>query len=365
MGFVALARQTLIVSRFQMHASTRLSTAIPWQQMHKHRVPCSIDPPFLSTRTSSISFVRTKVSERTLRRKKLRVNKSQKGVKVPILKETLRKLYLRTHPDLFGQYPTQQRANEESYKELLGILDAIEKHNQFPPAKTLKLPFFLKTPIEGEFKEVELQLRTTGGACNTLVEEALGQFFSNCGLPEVFQWDKGSWGKSVGKHAVENPNLGFEKEDETHENDRHEAKREERHSSAPAYNPVDRKAPEDHSIEKVLNELDDTLQLIAVVPYLDDDDKQQQAIKTHFEHGSGLDDLDAQGYSLKAGVIQLWQGERNLQALIPGLDGDSAILMQRILLHTVDIEKRLENVIAQSSLDVTRFTAEACNQQSE
>ncbi|CAI5735304.1 unnamed protein product [Hyaloperonospora brassicae] len=89
--------------------------------------------------------------------------KSQKGGEVPMLKDTLRKLYLRTHPDLFGRYPEQQRANEESYKELLGILDAIEKHNEFPPAKTLVLRFFLKTPVEGEFKEVDLQLRTTGG----------------------------------------------------------------------------------------------------------------------------------------------------------------------------------------------------------
>jgi hypothetical protein len=42
------------------------------------------------------------------------------------------------------------------------------------------LPFFLKTPVEGEFKEVDLQLRTTGGACNTL-EEALDRFFGDCG----------------------------------------------------------------------------------------------------------------------------------------------------------------------------------------
>ncbi|RLN06566.1 hypothetical protein BBO99_00006543, partial [Phytophthora kernoviae] len=159
----------------------------------------TVVPPFLPNSLSSVGGIRTKVSERAQRRKNLRKMKTKKGGKVPMLKDTLRKLYLRTHPDLFGRYPTQQSANEESYKELLGILDAIEKHNEFPPAKTLVLPFYLKTPVEGEFKEVDLRLRTTGGACNTLVEEALGQFFGECGLPQAFQWGEGSWGKAVGK----------------------------------------------------------------------------------------------------------------------------------------------------------------------
>ncbi|KAF1794011.1 protein of unknown function DUF4460 [Phytophthora cactorum] len=290
--------------------------------------------------------------------------KSQKGGKVPMLKDTLRKLYLRTHPDLFGRYPEQQRGNEESYKELLGILDAIEKHNEFPPAKILVLPFFLKTPVEGEFKEVDLQLRTTGGACNTLVEEALGRFFGDCGLPEVFQWGEGSWGKAVGKDAVENSNLGFDKEEEAREKARKEAeavakREEELRRSAPAYNPVDRSAPEDHSIEKVLNEMDDTLQLIAAMPYLDEDDEQQRAIKVHFEQGSGLDDLDAQGYTVKAGVIQMWQGERDLNMLIKGVNADSAIILQRILLHALDIEKQLNEIIAKGGVDDDEDAADA------
>ncbi|KAI9979651.1 hypothetical protein PInf_028201 [Phytophthora infestans] len=307
-----------------LRASPSLTNALSSKQMQWQRSPCAVVPPFLSSNANSVGFVRTKVSERALRRKNLRKMKSQKGGKVPMLKDTLRKLYLRTHPDLFGRYPEQQRANEESYKELLGILDAIEKHNEFPPAKTLVLPFFLKTPVEGEFKEVDLQLRTTGGACNTLVEEALGRFFGECGLPEVFQWGEGSWGKAVGKDAVENSNLGFDKEEEAREKARKEAeaaamREEQLRRSAPAYNPVDRSAPDDHSIEKVLNEMDDTLQLIAAMPYLDEEDEQQRAFKTHFEQGSGLDDLDAQGYTVKAGVIKMWQGERDLNALIKGL----------------------------------------------
>ncbi|CAI5735301.1 unnamed protein product [Hyaloperonospora brassicae] len=275
--------------------------------------------------------------------------KSQKGGEVPMLKDTLRKLYLRTHPDLFGRYPEQQRANEESYKELLGILDAIEKHNEFPPAKTLVLRFFLKTPVEGEFKEVDLQLRTTGGACNTLVEEALGRFFGECGLPQAFQWGEGSWGKAVGKTVVENSNLGFDKEEEAREKaskEAEEAKREDAGEQPErTYNRSGGSAP-DHSIEKMLNEVDDTLQLIAAMPYLDEEDEQQRAIKVHFEQGTGLDDLDSEGFTTKSGVIRMWQGERNLNTLIKGMDADSAIILQRIYMHTLEFEKQMNEMIA-------------------
>ncbi|KAE8958558.1 hypothetical protein PR003_g28705, partial [Phytophthora rubi] len=233
MAFVATAR---LAARAASRSRSRASPLLAMAASSASQLPW-VTPPLL------LGCVRTKVSERAQRRKNLRKMKSQKGAKLPMLKDTLRKLYLRTHPDLFGRYPEQQRANEESYKELLGILDAIEKHNEFPPAKSLVLPFYLKTPVEGAFKEVDLQLRTTGGACNTLVEEALGRFFGDCGLPQAFQWGEGSWGKAVGKDAVENSNLGFDKEEEARDKARKEAeaaaKREEQiRQSAPAYNPV-------------------------------------------------------------------------------------------------------------------------------
>ncbi|KAL7686908.1 hypothetical protein Plhal304r1_c024g0081141 [Plasmopara halstedii] len=110
------------------------SSKVNCQRLHH-----AFKPPFLPC-TSQLGSTRTKVSERALRRKNLRKMKNEKHGKIPMLKETLRKLYLRTHPTCLG-------------------------------AKTLSLPFFLKTPVEGEFQEVKLRLRTTGGACNTLVEE--------------------------------------------------------------------------------------------------------------------------------------------------------------------------------------------------
>ncbi|KAJ8540753.1 hypothetical protein ON010_g12472 [Phytophthora cinnamomi] len=100
------------------------------------------------------------------------------------------------------------------------------------------------------------------------------------------------------------------------------------------------------------------------MPYLDEEDEQQRAIKVHFEQGSGLDDLDAQGYSVKAGTIKMWQGERDLNTIISGVDADSAIILQRILLHTLDIEKQLNEIIAKGDIeDDEDAAADAQNKQ--
>lgn len=300
----------------------------------------------------TIGAVRTKVSERAQRRKNLRKMK-ESVEKVPLLKDTLRKLYLRTHPDLFGQYPKQQEQNEASYKELLGILDSIEKNNEFPPAKTLVLPFSLKTPIDGVFKEVSLHLRTTGGACNTLVEEALGKFFVECGLPGVFQWGEGSWGKALGKEKVQNANLDFDKEDEAaKERERAaaaEKARREAEYSAPAYNPVDRRAPEDNSIERVLNELNDVFEIIAAVPLMDEEEYGE--LRVYYEKGQGLDEIDARGYSIKDATHKIWEGERDMAVLTAGVDADSAMIIQRILMHTLAIEQKVKELIEQGVID--------------
>ncbi|CAI5742469.1 unnamed protein product [Peronospora destructor] len=272
--------------------------------------------------------------------------KCRKGSKVPMLKGTLRKLYMRTHPDLFGRYPKQQRANEESYKELLGMLDAIEKHNVFPPAKTLVLPFFLKTPVEGEFKKVDLQLRTTGGACNTLVEEALGRFFGECGLPQAFQWGEGSWGKTVGKDVVENMNLDFDEEEEELATTSEGITQQ----SEPAFNPDDSGTTmEDASIENVLSELNDVFEIIAAVPLMDEEEYGE--LREHFEKGRGLDEIDERGYTIKAGTHKIWKGERNLKNVADGADTDSALILQRILLHTLNIERKVREMLANGGTD--------------
>ncbi|KAJ0411620.1 hypothetical protein ATCC90586_004089 [Pythium insidiosum] len=298
----------------------------------------------------AVGAIRGKMSERALRRKNLRKMKS-KAEQVPLLKDTLRKLYLRTHPDLFGRYPEQQATNEASYKELLGILDSIEKHNEFPPAKTLTLPFFLRTPVEGEFKRVALNMRTTGGACNTLVEEALGVFFTECGLPGVFRWSDGSWGKAVGKDAAQNANLEFDEAPATPEPTPAPAPEpkaaEDDKYSAPAYNPVDRAQPEDNSIEHTLNELNDVFEIIAAVPWMDEEEYGE--LRKYYAEEEGLTEIEMRGFSIKDATHRIWQGERDVNVLVRGLDADSALMVQRILMHTLNIEQKIREMLVQEA----------------
>ncbi|KAJ0407706.1 hypothetical protein P43SY_009043 [Pythium insidiosum] len=296
----------------------------------------------------AVGAIRGKMSERALRRKNLRKMKS-KAEQVPLLKDTLRKLYLRTHPDLFGRYPEQQATNEASYKELLGILDSIEKHNEFPPAKTLTLPFFLRTPVEGEFKRVALNMRTTGGACNTLVEEALGVFFTECGLPGVFRWSDGSWGKAVGKDAAQNANLEFDEAPATPEPapaPEPKAAEDDKYS-APAYNPVDRAQPEDNSIEHTLNELNDVFEIIAAVPWMDEEEYGE--LRKYYAEEEGLTEIEMRGFSIKDATHRIWQGERDVSVLVRGLDADSALMVQRILMHTLNIEQKIREMLVQEA----------------
>lgn len=59
-------------------------------------------------------------------------------------------------------------------------------------------PFSLnRTAEDGRFREVGLDLRTTGGDCRNLVQRSLEAFFRDCGLPEKFAWAEGDWSYSI------------------------------------------------------------------------------------------------------------------------------------------------------------------------
>ncbi|RHY46693.1 hypothetical protein DYB30_010098, partial [Aphanomyces astaci] len=268
-----------------------------------------------------------KLSERALRRKQLRESK-KKATRIPPIKETLRKLYLRTHPDLFGQFPKEQHTNTESYKELMGILDAIANiRGEFPPAKTLSLPFYLTTGTAGQFKNVTLNLKTTGGACSTLMETQLGKFFEECGWEPLFEWNKGSWGLTT--TAVLPP-------DDTYERDEAVPQRAPQPEVAPAFREQPKASqPDESKMEVLLRELNDVLEVIAAVPYFaheeEGDYKDIYELYTNEDENSvnGLKEIERRGgYNIIPSTHMIWEGERDAAVLIQGLDMDSALIVQ-------------------------------------
>ncbi len=337
-------------------------------------------------------------SERALRRKKLREQKKKIGKNnVPELKATLRKLYLLTHPDLFAQYPTQSATNDASYKELLGFLDTVENDPRgFPTsASQLDLPFYLRTRSaeskEGEcqeFDQVVLHLHTSGSASKGRVEESLGQFFQQCGLPPVFEWPAQSWGRSANlaqaqeRQAEDTKQAKRDREDERSSESSSESSSSSYETytepptkvkqdvnpkqssvTAPAYIGVRESPTDQYSINLVLDEMDPTLRAIAACPMLqvsssssssrtsdgdldDDTDAEHRQVKDHFENKSGLDDFHSAGYhGFKPTVQRIWTGERRMDVLRQGLDHDTAQLVQRVLMHTLEFERQLKELV--------------------
>ncbi|POM75475.1 Hypothetical protein PHPALM_7418, partial [Phytophthora palmivora] len=129
------------------------------------------------------------------------------------------------------------------------------------------------------------------------------------------------------------------------------AKREEQiKQSAPAYNPDDSGTTmEDASIEKLLSELNEVFEIIAAVPLMDEEEYGE--LREHFEKGRGLDEIDERGYSIKAGTYKIWKGERDLKKVTEGVDTDSALILQRILLHTLNIERKVREMLANGGVD--------------
>jgi hypothetical protein len=73
--------------------------------------------------------------------------------RVPQLKHTLRKFYLKVHPDLFGNYPAEKSINETSFALLSSILDinkAVEGTTHGFAGKSVELIFFIMEAAKAE-----------------------------------------------------------------------------------------------------------------------------------------------------------------------------------------------------------------------
>lgn len=91
-------------------------------------------------------------------------------------------------------------------------------------------------------------------------------------------------------------------------------------------------------------------EIIAAVPLMDE--AEYGELRVYYEKGTGLDEIDERGYNIKPSTQRIWQGERDLNELTKGLDADSALIVQRILMHTLSIEKKVQEFLANGGVDV-------------
>ena len=287
-----------------------------------------------------------KIPERTLRKQKLKAQrKAQGSSNIPPLKSTLRQLYLKTHPDLFAQFPDLQKVNEKSYQELMGVLDSIQKPNKqgsFPAAKKVQLEFHVRpTSSSTDFIKAYLNLKTTGSNCHTVVQESLGDFFLQCGLPPAFTWEAEAWGvlDFEGAKKQQRDQAEEKRKVQNREKNTEEVVEVEK---APAYAGQPRDNISQNSLENVLEKNDELFQVLAVLPHLPDEEPYTTT-KKHYIDGTGLDEWKSNGYAIKEAVHMLWKGERDLKKMILGLDTETSLIVHRILMHTLMVDKDIRN----------------------
>ena len=105
-----------------------------------------------------------------------------------------------------------------------------------------------------------------------------------------------------------------------------------KHTAAPAFWGTKSSTP-DTSIESILTENDKTLYAIAASPWLSN---EQQDIREFVD--DALDEWEKNGFFIKQAVYSMWEGERDRNKLLNNLNMDSALIVQRILMHTMNIE---------------------------
>ena len=134
-------------------------------------------------------------SNRKLRQKQKRDQYQQKiqsmnESNLPLFSDLIKKIYLKSHPDLIRSHSADRAAvNDASMQSLNGVLSTIKTTEEFPPATDKMIPFFIN--IDGEFRKVDLKLKTGGGDCRYQLARCFEDFFEKTNVNS----GKFSWGK--------------------------------------------------------------------------------------------------------------------------------------------------------------------------
>lgn len=118
----------------------------------------------------------------------------QETVELPQFAVLLRQFYKQSHPDLLRASNAEHAAvNDESWQTLNGILSTIKERDTFPPMMNKTMPFYLRCAKSSNgVRQVDLRIRTAGGACKNQLTVTMGNFFVESGISPD---GKFTWGK--------------------------------------------------------------------------------------------------------------------------------------------------------------------------
>ena len=94
------------------------------------------------------------------------------------------------HPDLLLSHSeTMSKINDNSMKELNGVLSTCKQPSEYPPAIDKVFVFYMKK--ESEYEKFSLHLKTSGGDSRKQLKRTFEEFFSRTGINNTpFRWDK-------------------------------------------------------------------------------------------------------------------------------------------------------------------------------
>ena len=125
-------------------------------------------------------------------KKKITVDDAGTSVSGPTFPDLMRKLQLRTHPDLIRSIdPMKADANETGMQVINGMLDTCKQNPpEYPPAITKRIPIYIKDGEDG-FTKIILHIETAGGDCRRQMTTSFERFFREAALldkDKTFNW---------------------------------------------------------------------------------------------------------------------------------------------------------------------------------
>lgn len=94
------------------------------------------------------------------------------------------------HPDLLLSYSeAMSKVNDNSLKELNGVLSTVKQPSEYPPAIDKVFVFYLKK--DADYEKFTLHLETSGGDSRKQLKNTFEEFFSRADISHTpFRWDK-------------------------------------------------------------------------------------------------------------------------------------------------------------------------------
>ncbi len=116
--------------------------------------------------------------------------KASDSSNLPQFTDLLKKLYMRSHPDLLrASDPEKAAINDSSMQVLNGILTTVKAQTEFPTANLQTIPFYVRKSNSVEL--INLTLKTAGGDSRHQLARCFEDFFGRAGIAEgKFQWGK-------------------------------------------------------------------------------------------------------------------------------------------------------------------------------